>query len=215
MKEFPNVVGGIIVLTLVFVSVCSAQLSDLEQTALHQEAKKLTKDTGLGESDLYRNLVFLHLAKQSQRAAQNATNPIETQHQNLRADLYENAADASLKVAFLIEKSKQLIADLQKEQEVTNGKIVSQELTQRLNAFGTAVTDALLTTAKMSAQMMELASFEATQGCGTQKNGYVVYCLEELQQAVGNIQTAMGILEKTINPFIDAVILGGTKRFTY
>lgn len=216
MKSFTQVIGGIVVcFFFVFVSVCSAQLSDLEQRALHQEAAKLAKEIGVGENDMYRNLAFLHMSKQSRRIAEHATNSVEIKHQNLRSDLYESAADASLKVVFLIGKGKQLIVDLQEEQATTDGKIVSPELSHRINAFGSATTDALLTAAKMSRQMVELASFEAEQGCQTEKSGYVVHCTEELKKAVHDIEIAMTVLEKAVKPFEDAVMLGVTKHFTY
>lgn len=108
-----------------------------------------------------------------------------------------------------------MIIDLQKEQEATGGKVVSPELSRRLNVFGSAVVDALLTVVKMSKQMVELASFEATQACGTQKIGYAVHCSEELKQAVRQIEAAMNMLEQAGKPFMDAAILGGTKHFTY
>ena len=93
--------------------------------------------------------------------------------------------------------------------------MVSPELSERLNAFGLAAADTLLTAATMSNQMVELASFEAAQGCGDKKAGYAVHCLEELQEAVRNIESAVSVLENAGKLLPGAAILGGTKKFTY
>lgn len=216
MRAFAQVIGGIVACSMFFLaSVCSAQLSDLEQRTLHKEAAKLAEEIGVSEGQMYQNLALLYLAKQAQGIAQKTDNPVETEHQNLRAGLYESIANALLKTAHLEQKGKRLITDLQKEQETTGGKVVSPKLSSRLNAFGSVVLDALLTVAKMSSQMVELASFEAAQGCGTRKIGYVVHCLEELQRAVRQIEAAMNVLEQAGKLFIDAAILGGMKKFTY
>ncbi|MEK9194857.1 MAG: hypothetical protein AAB975_00645, partial [Patescibacteria group bacterium] len=88
MRTFTKVIGGIVACFILFsVGVCSAELSDVEQTALHAEAAKLAKEIGVDENVMYKNLVFLHLAKQSQRAAEHTDNPIESGHQRLRANL--------------------------------------------------------------------------------------------------------------------------------
>lgn len=216
MKAFAKVICGTVVgVMLFFISICSAQLSDLEQRTLHEEAAKLAKEIGVSESQMYQNLAFLHLAKQSQKIAQNASNPIEAKHQGLRADVYESIANASLKTAYLGEKGNQLLADLQKEQKTKGGKTVSPELSRRINVFGKVVVDTLLTVMKMSQQMVELASFEAVEKCGTQKVGYVVHCSEELEQeATRQIEAAMNVLEQANKTLTDATILAGTKNST-
>lgn len=216
MKTFAKVVGGIVACFILFsVAVSSAELSDLEQNALHTEAAKLAKDIGLSEDVMYKNLVFLYLAKQSQRAAEHTSNPVEAKHQRLRARLYETTANALLKVAFTTKVGNELLADLQKEQKMTGGTVVSPKLSKRLNAFGNAAADALLTATRMSGQMVELASFEAAQECGTKKAGYAMQCLEGLQEAVRGIEAAMTILENMAKPFASAAMLGGAKQFTY
>lgn len=221
MKLSANVVGGIMAGFILFsVSVCFAQLNDLEQKALHEEAAKLAKEIGVSESQMYQNLALLHLAKQAKIAAQNTNNPIETEHKELLANLYEGMANTSLKTAFLMEKGKQLLADLQKEQEeAARGKVVSPELSLRLNAFGNAVVDALLTTAEMTRMSVELASFETTQGCDTQKisqeTGYAFRCSEAVRKAVSDIKTTMTILGDAVKSFPGAAIFGVTRHFTY
>ena len=124
-------------------------------------------------------------------------------------------ADASLKVAFTLKTAKELIADIEKEHNAITNTVLSPEMSRRVNAVGSAVTDALLTTARMSSAMIELASFEAHQECNTQKPGYGVQCSKAIQKSVEEIETATAILEKAIAPFANAAILSGTKRFTY
>lgn len=215
MKHFTVVCASVAVFALFFAPACFAQLSDLEQKALHEEAEKLSRSTGLVEADLYRNLVLMYMAKQSERAAQNAANTVEAKHQHLRAVVYDVAADASLKVVFSIKAAKELIADLEKERKATDSTIVSPALSRRVNAVGNAATDALLTAAKMSSTMVDLASFEAQQECNSHKSGYAMRCSEALQRSVKEIETAMTILEKAVAPFGSVAILSGTKRFTY
>lgn len=215
MKHFAVVCASVAVFALFFAPACFAQLSDLEQKALHEEAAKIANNAGLGEDDLYRNLGFLYMAKQAERAAQNAAHPVEAKHQHLRAVVYEIAADASLKVAFTLKTAKELIAALEKEHKATNNKVLSPEMSHRVNAVGGAATDALLTVAQLSSAMIELASFEAVQECNAQKSGYLVRCSEDLQLAVNQIDIALEILKKSVAPFASAAILSGTKRFTY
>ena len=203
------------VFALCFASASFAQLSELEQKALHEEATKLSHDTGLAEADLYQNLGLLYLAQQAEHAAQRADDPVETAHQHLRAVVYDVATDASLKIVFSIKAARELIADLEKERKATDSTIVSPALSRRVNAVGNTATDALLTVTKMSSAMIDLASFEAHQKCNTQKIGYVVQCSEALQKSVKEIEAAVSILEKATKPFPKAAILGGMRQFTY
>lgn len=215
MKSLAKVVVGIVTSVLLFSSsVCWAQFSDLEQKALHEEAAKIARNTGLSENDMYRNLSLMYRAKQFARVAQNTADPMEAKHADLRAHVYEFAADASLKIAFTLKVAKELIADLEKEQ-ATGAKIVSPALSRRINGVGTAATDALLMAAKMTSAMVELASFEAAQGCNTKQKAYTVTCSEELQKSIAEIQAAMDILKKAVAPFANAAVLRGIKQFTY
>lgn len=70
MKTFAKIVSGTVAcFFLVFASICSAQLSDLKQKALREDAAKLAKEIGVGEHQMYQNLALLYLAKQAQGVA--------------------------------------------------------------------------------------------------------------------------------------------------
>lgn len=205
-----------IVVIVGLASVASAQQvsneSEAEQKMLHQAAKEVAEQNGFDEAEMYWALAWMNAARKAEVAAKDASNRTVAKHERLRGGVYILGVDVLIQTAVVKKAVKELIADLQAEQQMTGGTVVSPELSRRINVVGVSAQGAMVAVDKMSSAMIELASFEAVQGCS---DGGGILCSEGLSKAVAEIQAAMVTLKKTIQPFFDAAKLNVGKTFTY
>lgn len=203
-----------IVSVMFFVGFAHAELTEIEQKLLREEAVKSAQEAGLGEDEMYRVFTLSYLGQQAEKSTQ-SENAVETKHGELRAAVYNGAADASLKVALSLKEAKQLIVDLQVEQAATGGKFVSPELSRRINGVGALGMATIQSVSRMNVARVNLASYEARVGCNSRQMGYVVHCVESLRQAVDEISSAMDLLKKALEPIVSVSLLSTGKHFMY
>ena len=213
MKTLVAVLVAIAV-SLGSIGVVSAEFSEAEQKAIRGEASTFAQKSGFPEEDAYRVHVLMYLATKSLNKAYSTKNPVEAEHEKLRANVYTYAANASLKVVWVLKRAQELLVDLKAEQ-VAGRTAVSPELSRRINSLGIGGVDAIGEAARMSNAMVALTSFEATQGCNTEKFGYTMHCLKTLQDGVEDIETAIAVLQQAMQPFSAIAVLGISKHFMY